>query len=224
MVHIAWFYRSTVGKKAVMAVTGAVLFAFVVGHLLGNLKLYQGQEKFDAYAHFLREMGHPIFAETQLLWVFRITLLVAVGLHIVAATQLTLTSWAARDVSYTRQERQAFSYASYTMRYGGVVVGLYVVYHLLHLTWGAVHPDFTDSVYVNVVTGLRVWWVSLIYLAAIVFLGLHLYHGLWSAMQTLGINHPSFNAWRRPAAAVVAAAIVAGYLSIPVAVLTGLVK
>lgn len=225
MQRICALYRTTVGKKVLMAVTGLVLFVFVVGHLAGNLKLFQGQEKFDAYAHFLREAGYPLLAHGQMLWAVRIVLLLAVFVHVLSAAQLTLTSYAARPVAYQRAvEPLGFSYASYTMRWGGVLIALYVVYHLLHLTFGTAHGDFNPaSPYHNVVAGLRVWWVSLVYMAVQVPLGFHLYHGLWSAMQTLGVNHPVINAMRRPLAAVVALVIVIGYLSIPVAVLTGVV-
>ncbi len=225
MGMIPAFYRSTVGKKIVMAATGALLFLFVVGHLVGNLKVYEGQQKFDDYAHWLRVMGAPLLGENQGLWIARILLLAAVALHIITATQLTLASWRAREIPYRKQERLAFSYASYTMRWGGVVVALYVLYHLLHLTWGTAHHDFiAGSPYHNVVAGFQVWWVSAIYIVAMIPLGLHIYHGLWSACQTLGVNHPRYNAWRRPLAAITAAAIAVGYISIPVAVLAGWVQ
>lgn len=225
MGRLVNLYRSSVGKKVVMAVTGAFLFLFVVGHLLGNLKIYQGAEKFNAYAEFLREMGAPIFAHNQALWLARILLLGAVGVHIISAIQLTLMSWRARGQTYKKQERIAFSYASYTMRWGGVVVAAYVIYHLMHLTWGTAHHSFdpTDP-YHNVISGFQRWPVALVYIIAMIPLGLHLYHGIWSAMQTLGVNNPKYNTWRRPTAGVIAGAIVVGYISIPIAVLTGLVK
>ena len=216
--------HSTVGKKVIMATTGAVLFLFVVGHMLGNLKIYFGPEKFDAYAHWLREMGEPLFAHGQALWLVRLVLIAAVLAHIISATLLTLTSWQARDVKYRKEERLAFGYASYTMRWGGVVVGLFVIYHLLQLTWGVVLPGFVAaSPYHNVVTAFRVWWVSLVYVAALIALGLHLYHGIWSALQTLGFNDPTYNAWRRPCAAVIAIVIVVGFVSVPISVMLGLV-
>jgi succinate dehydrogenase / fumarate reductase cytochrome b subunit len=217
-------YRSTVGKKVFMAATGAFLLLFVVGHLVGNLKLYQGQEKFDKYAHWLREMGAPVLSESQGLWMFRILLLLAVACHIVTATQLTLRSWRARGAPYKKQENIAFSYASYTMRWGGVVVALYVLYHLAHLTWGTAHHNFTASPYHNVVSGFQIWWVSLIYIVAVIPLGLHIYHGIWSACQTLGVNNPRYNTWRRPLAATVAIAIVLGYISLPVSVMAGVIQ
>jgi succinate dehydrogenase / fumarate reductase cytochrome b subunit len=224
MRRVIDLYRSSVGKKIVMAATGAFLLLFVVGHLAGNLKLYFGQEKFDHYAHWLREMGAPLLLPEQGLWIFRILLLVAVALHLFSAAQLTLASWRARGQAYRKQEHIAFSYASYTMRWGGLVVALYVIYHLLDLTWGTVHHNFTSSPYVNVVSGFQIWWVSAIYIAAVIPLGLHIYHGIWSALQTLGVNNPQYNTWRRPVAAAVAGLIVLGYISIPVSVLLGLIK
>jgi succinate dehydrogenase / fumarate reductase cytochrome b subunit len=214
-----------VGKKILMAATGSLLLLFVIGHLLGNLKIYAGPDKFNAYAHWLREMGAPLLSHEQGLWIARIALLAAVATHLISATQLTLASWRARDVQYRKSQRLAFSYASYTMRWGGVVVALFVIYHLLHLTWGTVHPQFdAASPYHNVIAGFRVWWVSLIYIAVQIPLGMHIYHGIWSAMQTLGVNQPGRNAWRRPCAAAVAILLVLGYVSIPISVMTGLVK
>lgn len=225
MRRVIGLYQTSVGKKVVMAATGGLMLLFVIAHMVGNLKVYQGQEKFDAYAHWLREMGAPFLAHGEALWLARIVLIAAVGMHLVTATQLTLMSWRARDVPYRKEERLGFSYASYTMRWGGVVVGFYVVYHLLHLTWGTVHHDFDPaSPYHNVVAGFRVWWIALVYALAMLPLGLHVYHGIWSAMQTLGVNNPGYTAWRRPVAAAVALMIVAGYLSIPIAVSTGLVR
>jgi succinate dehydrogenase / fumarate reductase cytochrome b subunit len=192
--------------------------------MLGNLKIYSGQAKFDAYAHWLREMGAPLLAHGEALWLVRIALFAAVVIHIISAAQLTLTSWRARDVKYRKEERLAFSYASYTMRWGGVVVGLFVIYHLLHLTWGTVHQDFVaGSPYHNVVAGFRVWWVSAVYILAMIPLALHVYHGIWSGLQTLGLNHPSYNIWRRPFAAAVAIGILLGYVSVPIGVMAGLV-
>ena len=215
-------YQSSVGKKVVMALSGVVLFGFVVAHMMGNLKIYQGAEKFDAYARFLREAGAPIFGPGQLLWVFRLVLLAAVAQHVSAATVLARKSLGAREQGYRRQKDLTFSYASRTMRWGGVIILAFVIYHLMHLTFGNVHPQFShDSVYQNVVSGFRVWWVSLAYVAAMLPLGLHIYHGLWSATQTLAIRLPSVRRWRRPLAAGIAGAIALGNISIPVAVLTG---
>jgi succinate dehydrogenase / fumarate reductase cytochrome b subunit len=221
----ARLYGSTVGKKIVMATTGILLFGFVVVHLLGNLKLYQGQEKYDAYAAFLREVGSPVFGHGQLLWVGRLVLLAAVALHLDAALRLTSLSRRAREAPYHAHVDLSFHYASRTMRWGGVIIAAFVVYHLLHLTFGTLHGDFrADSPYRNVVTGLAAWPVALAYVGAMLPLGLHLYHGLWSATQTLALRNPRIQRLRRPAAALIAWLIVLGNVSLPVSVLAGVVR
>ncbi|HLX10975.1 MAG TPA: succinate dehydrogenase cytochrome b subunit [Thermoanaerobaculia bacterium] len=224
---MAWFpdlYRSAVGKKAVMGATGIVLFAFVLGHMLGNLKLYLGPEAYNGYARFLRTVGEPVVPANVLLWLVRLVLIACVLLHVAAAWQLTRVSRAARPAAYVAGARIHTTYASRTMRWGGVIILLFVVYHLLHFTWGTVHPSFIPGdVYHNVVTGFQVWWVALFYVTAQLALGLHLYHGLWSMFQSLGWNHPRFNLWRNGFAHAFAWIVTAGNISFPVAVLTGLV-
>ena len=225
MRRIVSVYETSVGKKLVMAVTGAVLFLFVFVHMIGNLKIYQGPEKYDAYAAFLREAGSPALGHGQMLWIARIVLLGATGLHVISAVQLAWTSRRARDIGYRRFRDQSFSYASRTMRWGGVIIAAFVVYHLLHLTLGTVHHDFShESVYRNVVSAFRRWPVSTAYLAAMVPLGLHLYHGMWSVTQTLGAESPGLRRCRRPLAAGVALAVFVGNVSIPLAVLAGWVR
>jgi succinate dehydrogenase / fumarate reductase cytochrome b subunit len=221
-------WRTSIGKKAVMAVTGLVLVAFVLAHMLGNLKIFQGEAKFDLYAHWLREVGSPVFGPGQLLWLARLVLLAATLLHVVAAVELTRISRAARPVRYARREPIASTYASRTMRWGGVVITLFVVYHLLHFTFGAVGFGPGQyrplSVYRNVVTGFSVWYVSAFYIAAMVALGLHMYHGVWSMFQTLGFNSERSDALYRALATLSSLAVVLGNVSVPVAVLTGLVR
>jgi len=218
-------YRSTVGKKVLMASTGVVLFLFVLVHMIGNLKIYQGQKKYDAYAEFLREVGHPVLGHGEMLWIARIVLLLCLGVHVVAMLQLYLRSRAARDVGYTKFDDLSFSYASRTMRWGGLAVLAFVVYHLLDLTLGTVHPGFqSGSPYANVVSGFRLWPVSAVYVLAMIPLGLHIYHGLWSTTQTLGAEGRRTRMWRRPVAALLASVIVVGNVSIPVAVLLGWVR
>lgn len=225
---MAWFpdlYRSAVGKKAVMAATGIVLFGFVLGHLLGNLKLYLGPQAYNGYARFLRTVGEPVVPANVLLWLVRLVLLACVLLHVAAAWQLTRLGRAARPAAYVAGTRIHTTYASRTMRWGGVIILLFVVYHLLHFTWGTVHPSFVPGdVYHNVVTGFQVWWVAIFYVAAQIALGLHLYHGLWSMFQSLGWNHPRFNLWRNGFAHAFAWIVTAGNVSFPVAVLSGLVR
>lgn len=234
MSWIGDFWRSTLGKKAVMAVSGIVLFGFVLFHMLGNLKLYlpvyvggehAGEHPINVYAEWLRGMGYPLFPHESALWLFRFVLLAAVVLHMWAAWQVTRASWGARSKRYAKVERLQADYASRTMRWGGVIIALFVVYHLLHLTTGQLHGDFVPGdVYHNLVAGFSVWWVSAIYIVANLFLGLHLYHGLWSLFQSLGWNHPTFNPWRRYFAVTFAVVVTVGNVSFPVAVLTGLVQ
>jgi succinate dehydrogenase / fumarate reductase cytochrome b subunit len=225
---MAWFpelYRSAVGKKAVMAATGIVLFGFVVGHMVGNLKLYLGPEAINTYADFLRRAGEPVLPAGVLLWSVRVALILAVTLHVGAAWQLTRLGRAARPRRYVAGTRLHTAYASRTMRWGGVIILLFVIYHLLHFTWGTVHPSFVPGdVYHNVVAGFQVWWVAAFYVAAQIALGFHLYHGLWSLFQSLGWNHPRFNLWRDGFAHAFAWIITLGNISFPLAVLGGLVR
>lgn len=219
------FYHSALGKKAVMALTGIFLFGWIFAHMLGNLKIYMGQEHMNEYARFLRTMGAPAMPNSTLLWVMRIAMAVAIWLHIQSATQLTLMNRRARPVDYAGRDYVAATYAARTMRWGGVIIALFIVYHLLHLTFGTVHPNFVvDDPYHNIVAGFQVWWVSAFYIVANLALGLHLYHGLWSMFNSLGLNHPKFNAWKRTFATTFALIITLANVSFPVAVLTGLVR
>jgi succinate dehydrogenase / fumarate reductase, cytochrome b subunit len=220
-------WSTSIGKKAVMAITGLILVLFVIGHMAGNLKVYEGEEKFNAYAAWLREIGSPAFGHEQVLWLARLVLLAAVVLHITAAAQLTRTSHAARPLPYRRRAYLEAGYAARTMRWGGVILALFVVYHLLHFTFGVVGygpGQFQPSVYRNVVNGFRVWYVSAFYVAAMVVLGLHLYHGLWSTFQTLGVTDIRASGFYRGVAGVVALGVLVGNISVPVAVLAGLVR
>ncbi len=222
MKQIASFYSTTVGKKIAMAATGILLVAYVVGHMLGNLKIFQGPEKLNSYAEFFREAGAPVFGHGELLWVVRIVLLATVAIHIMASAQLTLQSRAARPVGYRNTPHEEFSYASRTMRWGGVIITLFVVYHILHFTAGTVHGDFIPSEpYHNLVVGFQSWPVSLAYIAAVIMLGFHLYHGVWSATQTLGVNNARIESVRRPAALILAVVVVVGYVAVPVSILAG---
>ncbi|BCW93624.1 MAG: succinate dehydrogenase [Thermoanaerobaculum sp.] len=212
------FYSTTVGKKLVMAVTGLILAVFVLGHMAGNLQIYQGPEKLNHYAQLLR-------VSMPLLWTVRLILLVSVVLHIVAAVQVTLQNWRSRPQKYAVSAYQEADIASRTMIWGGLVVAAFVVYHLLHLTFGTAHGDFKPGdVYHNVVSGFQVPLVSLFYILANIFLALHLYHGMWSWFQTLGFSHPKYNRARRVFATLYAVVIAVGNISIPVSVLAGWVK
>jgi succinate dehydrogenase / fumarate reductase cytochrome b subunit len=213
------FWRSTIGKKVVMAVTGLIGVGFVVGHMLGNLQMFQGPEKMNAYAHFLKSLG-------GLLWLARLILLAAVVLHVVAAYQLSRLRLAARPVGYAKGSQwEVSTLASRTIRWGGAFLLAFIVFHILHFTTLSVFPTYSHTdVYGNVVHGFRIWWVVLIYVAAMLFLGLHLYHGTWSALRTIGATRPSPNPLRRRLAALVAAVVTAGFIAIVLAVFTGVIR
>ena len=216
-------YQTSVGKKIVMALSGLVLVLFVVGHMIGNLKVFFGQEAFDHYAHGLRTLGDPLFAPGQFLWIVRIALLAAVGIHMLSAFLTWRQSSTARDVGYRKSHSLSFSYASRTMRWGGVIIAAFVVYHLLHLTVGSVHPEFTASPYANVHVAFSNPLVSAGYVGVMVLLAFHLYHGVWSATQTLDLDTARFKPVWRPLAGVVTAIVFLGFVAVPVSVLTGLV-
>ena len=221
-------WSTMVGKKVVMAVTGAVLVAFVVGHMLGNLKIFLGADAIDTYAVFLRTMGEPLVPYSVLLWVIRIVLLTCVALHITAAVQLTRMNWAARPVRYDTKQSIATTYAARTTRWSGAILVLFIVYHLLHLTAGRVGfraGEFQHlSVYHNVVAGFSVWYVALFYVVAMACLCLHLDHGIWSALQTLGWNDARSTPLFRALSRVMALVVFVGFISVPVAVLAGWVR
>ena len=201
-----------------MAVTGLIMIGFLVSHVAANLLVFQSPDALDAYAVGLRKLG-------PLLWVARIGLIAAVILHIDAAVKLTRRQQAARAVGYRDHDKQASNIGARTIRIGAVVLFAFIVYHLLHMTFGTVHPDFIHlRPYHNVVVGFRTWWVVLFYLIAMAFLGLHLYHGTWSSLRTLGLTRPSQNPLKRRAAAVLAALLWIGFSAIPVAVFLGLVR
>jgi succinate dehydrogenase / fumarate reductase cytochrome b subunit len=223
--RVASLYRSSVGKKLLMAASGVILFGFIVLHMLGNLKIFGGAESLDGYARFLREVGYPAIPHQSALWATRILLLVALVVHAVAAFQTWAMSRNARPLGYRRNDDLSFSYASRTMRWGGVIILLFVVYHLLHFTTGQAHPDFVHGgVYHNFVVAFQNPVVLVAYLIAQAALCLHLYHGLWSATQTLGANHPKYNRLRRPAAGLVALAIFIGFVVPPVLVTVGVIS
>ena len=217
MKSTATFLGSSIGKKAVMAVTGLVLFGFVIGHMIGNLQVFLGPQALNDYAVFLREFLHG-----QGLWIVRAGLLLAVGLHVWAATSLTIGNWSARPVGYRAWQARESNYASRTMVWSGPLLAVFIFYHLAHFTTGHAHPEFVEGdVFRNVVVGFQNPFVSAFYVLAMLALGLHMYHGVWSMLQSLGLDHPRWSSARRLFAAVVTALLVIGNISIPVAVLAG---
>src|SRR5258708_3531692 len=218
-------WSTVVGKKVVMAVTGLVLIGFVTTHMLGNLKIFLGAEAIDAYAVFLRTVGEPALPSGLLLWVARIVLLVCLALHITAAVQLTLMNQDARPQGYETRRLIASTYAARTTRWSAVILALFIVYHLLHLTAGVVSfrsGEFRHlSVYHNVVAGFSVWYVSLFYVVAMTCLCLHLSHGIWSMLQTLGLNNARTTAALQALSRGGALVVFVGFISVPVAVMAG---
>ena len=225
MTRLYSLYSTSVGKKYTMAVSGAIFVVFVIVHMFGNLKVYLGPEAFNHYAEGLREFGEPFLGYEWFLWVFRVGLLAFLLIHTVAAWQTSRQSWAARGQKYKKREKLVFHYASRTMRWGGVALLLFVVYHILHLTTGTLHADFIPGdAYHNFVTGFRSLPVVAVYAVAMIALGLHLYHGVWSAFQTMGLDGPRIKRWREPVALGVALVVVLVNLSFPVAVFTGILQ
>lgn len=216
-------YDSTIGKKAVMAVTGVVLFGFVLAHLVGNLQIFipansNGLYKIDEYAKMLHSMP-------AVLWAARLTLLTSVILHIWSSIALARTQNRARPVGYAKKDNAHSSYASRTMMLSGPIIAVFIIYHLLHFTGGQVHPDYQEmSVHQNVVRGFQQIPASLFYILAMTLLGFHLNHGLWSLFQSLGISHPRYTPYLKGFAQVFSFLIVAGNISMPLAILFGLVK
>jgi len=217
------FYDAPIGKKAVMAVTGAMLFGYVIAHLLGNLQIYSANhDQINRYAAFLHDP-----ANTAALWMARTVLLAAVVLHIVASIQLWLLKREARPVRYVKKADVPTSYAARTMLWSGPIVGAFVIFHILHLTVGAVLPlrelgANRPDVRTNVIAGFMNPAVSGFYILAMILLCIHLYHGLWSMFQSLGFSHPRYTPPLKKGAALVAILIAIGNCSIPIAVMLGL--
>ncbi len=221
------FWRSAVGKKWIMAVTGIMLIGFVFAHMLGNLKIFLSASSIDHYAEWLRTIGYPILPETGVLWILRAGLLGAVLLHIWAAASLTRMNRSARPNGYkSPREYVAADFAARTMRWTGIIVMLFIIFHLLDLTWGqtGVEEFKTGDVYNNIVNSFKRVPVAIAYIIANIAIAFHLYHGAWSMFQSLGINSPRFNPWRRGFSIGVASIIAIGNISIPLLVVTGVVK
>ena len=220
MNRLRRFYSAAIGKKIVMGVTGLIGIGFVLLHMAGNLLAFRGSEALNAYAHFLASTG-------ELLWLLRITLIVSVILHVIAAYQLTIQNRAARPVGYVDREPQVSTWAARTMRWGGVLLLVFIVLHIMHFTNPGWKPDgvFVKSdVYANIVTSFQIWWVTLSYVVAMIALGLHLYHGTWSSVRSIGAAQPSPRPLHRKAALVLAVIIWLGFTAVPVAVFAGLIR
>lgn len=218
------FYRTAVGKKYVMAVTGVFGMLYVAGHMVGNLKIYLGEEDIDHYGEWLRTIGYPALPHGGFLWIMRVLLLGAVLLHIHAAWSLTRMNQRADKRYFTRRDYIAANFASRSMRWTGIIVLAFIVFHLSDLTWGSANPDFERGhVYDNMVASFERVPVAIAYVVANLALGVHLWHGAWSLFQSMGWNNPRFNQWRSWFAWAFAAVIVLGNVSFPLAIVTGIV-
>ena len=220
MNRVLRFYRAAIGKKFVMGATGLIGVGFVIGHMAGNLLVFRGASAINAYAHFLQSTG-------ELLWIARLVLIGAVILHVVAAVQLTLQNRRARPAGYVKREPQVSTLASRTMRWGGALLLLFIPLHILHFTnpgWRPQGGFSHEDVFANLVSSFQVWWVTLFYVVSMIALGLHLYHGAWSSVRSLGISQPSPKPRERTIALAVAAIVWLGFTAVPVAIFAGLIR
>jgi succinate dehydrogenase / fumarate reductase, cytochrome b subunit len=226
--RLAVLWHSMIGKKIVMAVTGGVLVLFLFAHVAGNLKIFVGPDQMNAYARFLREVGQPEFEYGQVLWIVRIVLLACALLHITAAYQLTMMNRRARPVNYTSKKDIETTWGARTMRIGGVILLVFIIFHLLHFTLGVVgfQPgQFVHlAAYQNVIAGFSVVPIGIFYILAMCALFLHLDHGIWSGFQTLGWNTAKNQKTVRTLSKVIAALVSLGFISVPLAVMAGWVR
>jgi succinate dehydrogenase / fumarate reductase cytochrome b subunit len=220
MGRLRGFYASMVGKKVIMGVTGLIGVGFVVLHALGNLLVFRGAPAINSYSHFLKSTG-------ELLWALRAILILSVIVHVTAAVQLTRQSRAARPIGYARSERQVATLSSRTMRWGGALLLVFIVLHILHFTTGTIRPAgvFSNAdVYANVVSSFRIWWVALFYVIAMMALGLHLFHGAWSSVRSLGVSPASPQPLHRRISMAIAIFVWAAFTAVPVGVFVGVVR
>ncbi|MFF7634854.1 succinate dehydrogenase cytochrome b subunit [Kitasatospora sp. NPDC008050] len=221
---LAVLWGSTIGKKAAMAVSGVAMLTYLVLHMLGNLKIFFGAGDLNGYAAWLRTIGQPFLGHAWFLWIARTGLVLAVVVHGVAAYQLSRRDLAARPTGYRRTRARA-GYATRTMRWGGVILALFIVWHILDLTTLTVNPVADPGhPYQNVVGAFRTWYDGGIYCVAMLAVGLHVRHGFWSAAQTLGVNNPRRDRALKLTANLLALVLTAGFLSVPLAVMTGIVR
>lgn len=216
------FWRSSLGKKWVMAVSGVILLGYVLAHMIGTLKVFLGADHINEYGEWLRTLGEPVFPRTWVLWAMRTVLIAAFFFHILAAYQLTRMNRKARPDRYkSPRDYAAASFASRTMRWTGVIVALFLIFHLLDQTWGPGNPDFVrGDPYHNMIESFHRVPVAIAYIVAMLALGFHIFHGAWSMFQSLGLNNPRYNAWKRHFATAFAVIIVVGEISMPLLIVT----
>jgi succinate dehydrogenase / fumarate reductase cytochrome b subunit len=219
---IITFYRSAIVKKWLMAISGIVLLGYVLAHMVGNLKIFIGEKAINDYAEWLRDLGEPAFPRTVVLWGLRTVLIAAFAIHILAAYQLTRMNHAARPVKYqSPRDYAAADFASRTMRWTGIIVGLFIIFHLLDLTFGTAGDHWVrGQVYDNMINSFRRVPVAITYIVANIALGIHIFHGAWSMFQSLGWNNPRYNPWRRYFAIGFAGLITTGNVLMPLLITT----
>ncbi len=218
--RLARILGSSIGQKLVMAVTGIILSGFIVGHMAGNLTAFKGALAINAYGAALRKIP-------PLLWGTRIVLLLSVGLHIWAYLALSIKSWGARPKGYRVTSYKEASLASRTMRWTGPILAAFIVFHILHFTTGTIHPGFeykAGDIYHNLIAGLSVTPVAIFYIVAMACLALHVFHGVWSLFQSLGVSQPRYDSFARRLATIFTIVVVGGFVVIPIAVLAGFLK
>ncbi len=231
MSRVGTFYRGTIGKKAIVAVTGLIMLGYLVGHVSGNLKVFlpdaePGVADIDVYAEFLRSMGEPLLPHGGALWIARIALLASFVLHVVCVIQLSWRNRAARPVGYARTRYVQTTLASRWMMFTGLLVLAFVVFHILHFTTGDVDPSNfeEEAVYANLYRAFHSWPFVVLYVAGVAVVGFHLYHGAWSLFQTLGLDNPDRNRSLRLLALFVAVVLFVGFATVPAAFWTGVLK
>jgi succinate dehydrogenase / fumarate reductase cytochrome b subunit len=229
MIGALTLYRTTIGRKVIMAVTGLIGIGYVIGHMIGNLKVFFGMADFNEYAHGLREFGAPFFTHSEPLWIVRLVLLAAVVLHSWAAWTLYQDSRRARPVKYAKHTKIHVDLAALYIRLGGLILFIFVIFHLMHFTWGipGVHPDFRPGdAYHNLVVGFQSYFFlpAIFYLIAMVVLAFHLYHGTWSLFQTLGLNNKNYSRTLRALSWFLAIVVPGGFSIVPLAVILGIVS
>ncbi len=218
--------RSTIALKLLMAVSGIIFIGFVLAHMYGNLKAFAGHDAYNEYAHHLREFGEPMLPRTGFLWVLRVALLASLVVHVAAAVALWRRASKARPIKYVMKKNNHSTWASHLMRWGGVTLLLFIVWHLLNFTIGKVNVTggSTNDPYDLLVDSFSTWWLTLIYLFAMAMLGAHLHHGIWSSLQTLGLTNNEHARTRAKVFGFVLALIITiGFSLVPIFVLAGVI-
>jgi succinate dehydrogenase / fumarate reductase cytochrome b subunit len=227
MTGIISLFRTTIGKKVIMALTGLIWIFYLLMHMYGNLKIFSGAEVFNTYASGLRTLGAPVFGYSHVLWIARILLILSIAGHVWASLSLTaLNKFQSRETGYNEHIKLRSNAAQATMIYGGIALALFIIYHLLHLTFGTpgIHNTFdAQNVYHNVISGLK-GFPAFIYLAALLSVGFHIYHGFWSVFQTLGLNNEQITGKLKAISVLVALIITLGFAVVPIAVITGYIN